>query len=200
MTKTKLTDLQLFEEMASDNMHAFNELFERHWSKVYAVAFRYVKDESFALEIAHDIFVNIWNKRKTLQIDYFGGYVATAASYHGIRKSRQMKTQALVYLDDYQTNEIILPAGSEPSISNLGEQRINEADLSSEINNLLEQLPKRCREVYLLSRQEQLNITEIAERLGISKRTVENQLTTALKHIRNALTYSALWAILFQNQ
>jgi RNA polymerase sigma-70 factor (ECF subfamily) len=105
-----------------------------------------------------------------------------------------------VYLDDYQINGTPLPAGSEPSTSNLGEQRMDEAELSHEINNLLKQLPKRCREIYLLSRHEQLNITEISERLGISKRTVENQLTTALKHISNALTYSALWAILFQNQ
>jgi len=53
----------------------------------------------------------------------------------------------------------------------------------------LNDLPKKCREIYILSRKENLTISEIAQKLNISKRTVENQLTNALKHLRASLKY-----------
>ncbi|WP_269413787.1 sigma-70 family RNA polymerase sigma factor [Pedobacter rhodius] len=177
-------------------MNAFNELFERHWAKVYAVALRYVKDRELALEIAHDIFVNIWTKRKQLNIDNFQNYVVTSASYHGIRKSRALKAIPISYIEDYLENENILPASMNFQSSNLGEQKIQEEEFQSNILLLLESLPNRCREIYLMSRHDNLSIQEIAILLNISKRTVENQLTAALKYLRTAMKYSGILIIL----
>lgn len=197
MTITKLTDRELFEQVATDDMNAFNELFSRHWNKVYGVAFRYVKDQEFALEIAHDIFVNIWNKRKELKIDTFQNYVVTSASYHGIRKSRSLKAVPLRYIEDYLENEAHADLTEKLTSNNLGEQKIQEQEFNSNISSMLEALPRRCKEIYLLSREDNLSISEIAERLNISKRTVENQLTAALKHLRTAMKYSGVLIILF---
>lgn len=197
MTITKLTDQELFYKVVLDDMNAFNELFERHWAKVYAVAFRYVKDRELALEIAHDIFVNIWTKRKHLNIDSFQNYVVTAASYHGIRKNRALKAIPISYVEDYLDNENILPSALNFQNANLGEQKIQEEEFHSNISLLLESLPNRCREIYLMSRKDNLSIQEIAISLNISKRTVENQLTAALKHLRTAMKYSGLLIILF---
>ena len=63
------------------------------------------------------------------------------------------------------------------------------------VDRLLDDLPKRSREIYVMSRKENLSITEIAEQLQISKRTVENQLSNALKHLRDSLKLIALIVI-----
>ena len=194
---TKLTDLELFDKIVLDDMSAFNELFNRHWAKVYGVAMKYVKDEELALEIAHDIFVNIWSKRSQLNIDAFQNYVVTSASYHGIRKSKALKAMPVTYVEDYIECEQNVLRVQPYSSSNLGEQKIAEEELNSTIASLLEALPNRCREIYLMSRHENLSITEIALKLEISKRTVENQLTAALKHLRTAMKLSGVLIILF---
>ncbi|KLT66527.1 hypothetical protein AB669_04925 [Pedobacter sp. BMA] len=197
MTMTKLTDLELFDKIVLDDMSAFNELFNRHWAKVYGVAIRYIKDEELALEIAHDIFVNIWNKRSQLNIDAFQNYVVTSASYHGIRKSKALKAMPITYVEDYIESEQNVLKLQPYSSVNLGEQKIAEEEFNSAIASLLESLPNRCREIYLMSRHENLSIAEIALKLEISKRTVENQLTAALKHLRTAMKLSGILIILF---
>jgi len=196
MPSNKPSDLELLQNLLSNDQHAFNELFERHWSKVYAVSFRYVRDEEAALEITHDIFLNIWNKRHQLNISSFKSYVLTSASYHGIRKSQNLKATRLQYIEDYACYGEFIPS-KHLTENNTGEHKIEVEELNGMVNSLLEHLPKRCREIYLLSRNENLSITEISLKLNISKRTVENQLTIALKHLRKLLNYSALF-IFFQ--
>lgn len=187
MLSNNLTDSELFEAILLDNEQAFNQLFERHWFKVYSVAYRYVKDEETALEIAHDIFLNIWTKRHQLQINSFKSYVITAASYHGIRKKQTDKAVPVKYVEDYEYTEDQAFALSDRHAHNQGEINIDEKEINDTVDHLLADLPKRCREIYQMSRKENLSITEIAERLNISKRTVENQLTAALKHLRTSL-------------
>ncbi|MBD1362669.1 sigma-70 family RNA polymerase sigma factor [Mucilaginibacter sp. ZT4R22] len=192
MPSNNVTDSELFEAIILDNEKAFNQLFERHWFKVYSVANKYVKDEEIALEIAHDIFLNIWNKRHQLKINSFKNYVTTAASYHGIRKKQTLAGLILQYVEDYNyvENEIHHYAGNQ------GEMALVEKDVTETVDALLKTLPKRCREIYHMSRRDNLSITEISEKLGISKRTVENQLTTALKHLRTSFKYSIILMII----
>jgi RNA polymerase sigma-70 factor (ECF subfamily) len=72
------------------------------------------------------------------------------------------------------------------SESNTGEVRLQDFELRNELDKYLNQLPERCHEIFNLSRIEHLSNQDIADRLGISKKTVENQLTIALKHLRLA--------------
>lgn len=195
MLHTNSTDSELFEAIILNNEKAFNQLFERHWLRVYSIGYRYVKNEEDALEITHDIFLNIWNKRHQLQINSFKSYVVTAASYHGIRKRQTNATSALQYVEDYD----VLENETLQHEQNRGECNVGEQEINVTVDTLLNKLPKRCQEIYLMSRQEQLSITEIAERLGISKRTVENQLTTALKHLRTGLKYYIILIMVADN-
>jgi RNA polymerase sigma-70 factor (ECF subfamily) len=84
---------------------------------------------------------------------------------------------------------------------NQGEHRIKNQELLQELDRYLEKLPKRCQEIFYMSRMDNLSNQEIAGRLGISKRTVENQITKALKHLRSCLkqlsTILCLWHIFF---
>jgi len=189
MLNTGLTDSQLIEAILNDDEQAFNQLFERYWSRVYAVAHKCVKDEELSLEITHDIFINIWNKRHQLHIENFKAYVVTAASYHAIRKKQIQKATPIQYVEDYEYAEDYDYATNHRSDANEGETKMCQDELDVKVDSLLKDLPKKCREIYILSRKENLTITEIAQKLNISKRTVENQLTSALKHLRASLKY-----------
>ena len=67
------------------------------------------------------------------------------------------------------------------------------------VEALLNDLPKRCCDIYRMSRKDNLTISEIVEKLNISKRTVENQHTNALKHLRTALKYTAIIALMMNH-
>jgi RNA polymerase sigma-70 factor (family 1) len=192
MLNKSLSDPELILAIINNDEKAFNELFERHWARVYVVACKYVKDEELSLEITHDIFLNIWNKRHQLHINSFKNYVLTAASYHGIRKRQMQKATPIQYVDDLGYTENNMHALNHAITVNAGETSIQTQELDTEVDALLNELPKRCREIYLLSRKDNLSITEIAEMLHISKRTVENQLTNALKHLRTSLQYMVI--------
>lgn len=187
MLNKSLTDPELIEAILQNDEKAFNQLFERYWSRVYAIAYRYVKDEEASLEITHDIFLNIWNKRHELQINSFKNYVITAASYHGIRKKQTLRSIPIQYVEDYEYTEDEAYSFNNLSAINQGETKIWQNEFDSKVDTLLNELPKRCREIYTMSRKDNLSIKEISIRLNISTRTVENQLTNALKHLRTAL-------------
>lgn len=196
MPTSDRTDPELLQLILLDDEKAFNALFDRYWSKVYAVCYRYVKDEEAALEITHDIFLNIWKRRHELNIGSFKNYVLTSASYRGIRKKQELKAVPINYIEDY-SHEHAFALGNLLT-TNKGEEKIGQEEFDARIIQMLNELPKRCREIYLLSRKENLSITEIAMKLNISKRTVENQLTAALKHLRQYLKYSGILLILMQ--
>ncbi|KRT14431.1 hypothetical protein ASU31_19245 [Pedobacter ginsenosidimutans] len=195
MPTSNYTDSELLQLILLNDEKAFNALFERHWSKVYAVCYRYVRDEESALEITHDIFLNIWNKRAQLNINSFKNYVLTSASYRGIRKKQQINAIPIDYVEDYSRDGHPLTV-THLYAANTGEEKIRAEEFETKITLILSELPKRCREIYLLSRKENLSINEISVKLNISKRTVENQLTAALKHLRHGLKYSGILLIL----
>jgi RNA polymerase sigma factor (sigma-70 family) len=159
---------------------------------VYAVSFKYVKDQELAMEITHDIFLNIWNKREKLSINSFQNYVVTAASYHGIRKNREKKTVLIKYIEDYQFDGEVL-ISKDSLVYNDGHEKLMAEELDQKIKASLDGLPKRCREIYQMSRNENLSISEIATKLDISKRTVENQITIALRHLKSFLSNATLF-------
>lgn len=163
---------------------SFSTLFERHWEKLYSTAFSYLKDQEKSEEITHDIFLNLWQKRETLAIQSFTAYIRAAARYHVYKELKKRKALTISYTDELtETGE---------AIANQGEERLIYQDAERQVDNSLQSLPARCQEIYFMSRKEHLTNEEIANKLGISKRTVENQLTVALRHIRLQLKVMAI--------
>jgi RNA polymerase sigma-70 factor (ECF subfamily) len=146
MLKESLTDAELVEAILKNDEKAFNTLFDRYWAKVYAVAIKYVKDPEAALEITHDIFLNIWTKRLELNIRSFRSYIITAASYHGIRKKQTLKAIPINYVEDYEYTEENSPFAE----INSGDAKIRLMELDYQVDTLLNDLPKRCREIYTI--------------------------------------------------
>ncbi|MDB5128862.1 RNA polymerase sigma factor [Mucilaginibacter sp.] len=183
MPNNSISDTDLWDAIRMDDELAFTALFDRYWIRLYKTAQTYIKDHEVSEEIVHDVFLNLWERRHVLQIGSFSNFLLTAVRYQVYNRLRAAKPHVFLTIDHADTPEMLA--------HNAGEEHINEQEFKQELNRHLVQLPKRCQEIFYLSRMLHLSNQEIAAKLGISKRSVENQLTVALKHLRTLLKHTA---------
>ena len=169
---------ELREAIKFGDQKAFKILFDRYFPTLIATASHYLQDENECENIVQDIFLNIWLKREVLEIRDFKSYLKAAARYHVYKVIRSKNLAgSVIFTDENLENESVYAINS-------GEEWLNVSALKTQISGYLRMLPKRCREIFLMSREENLTNSEIAEKLNISKRSVENQITAALHHLR----------------
>lgn len=172
------TDNELWEAVRQKGCAtAFSKLYDRYWSTIYTTSFSYLKNAEQSEEITHDIFVNLWRRRHSLDIQSFPAYLRASARYRVYKNLKSEYSSPIQYIAAWDQVEA-------PSVGNGGEERIRQDEMQNHVSQILEGLPARCQEIFRLSRKDHLTNDEIAARLGISKRSVENQLTRALKQIR----------------
>jgi RNA polymerase sigma-70 factor (ECF subfamily) len=184
MYNSHISDSELWLAVRNDDEHAFAMLFDRYWVRLYKTAFRYLKDRENSEEAVHDVFLNIWNRRYQLEIESIPNFLLSAVRYQVYNRMRASKPPVTLVLND-------LEMGYLPDY-NQSDHRIQNQELLLELSHYLEKLPKRCQEIFYLSRMDNLSNQEIAGRLGISKRTVENQITMALKHLRSCFRQASI--------
>lgn len=189
LDSSSLKDHELWDKVQQTSCSlAFSFLFDRYWEILYSTAFSYLKDREKSEEITHDIFLNLWRKRTTLTIQSFPAYLRSASRYHVYKEFKKRSASKVVYSDELRELESV-------AVTNKGEDKLIYQDAEKYVDGGLKSLPVRCQEIYFMSRKESLTNDEIAYKLGISKRTVENQLTIALRHIR--ILIKTATAILF---
>jgi len=165
---------QLVKSLSKGNLLAFNTLFKEYSGRLYRFAYGYLKSEAESEELVQEVFTKIWEKRSELKKELsFKSYLFTIA-FNIIRKHFRTRK----YISEYFKFRIWDDLDMETS------QKITYDSLYQYITELVNQLPERRKEVFIKSRFEGLSIKEIAEELKISHKTVENQLTDALKFIR----------------
>jgi len=181
MTEYKsLSDLQLVNLLKEGNQAAFTEIYIRYAENLtgFASSKLYSLDDS--RDVIHDVFVKLWEERKLLKVDRnLEAYLFTLIRYRIIDKIRKNITR-----EDYAEMAKDLGTRYESEI----EQQIAAKEIKQRIEGALEKLSPRVKEIYHLSREENLSIPEIADKLQLSEQTVKNQLTFALKHLRQSLT------------
>ncbi len=175
-SKTILTD-------ELNDINDFEQLFKLHYEPMCKTVFRMVKDETIAEDIVQDVFFNFWKKKDNLIITTsITAYLKRSATNAGIdylRKKRPNSTNSLD-IDDPIYQHLAIDSNESDSI-------IRSEELSNHIEAALELLPPRCKEVFILNRFEEMSYKEVAKTLGISVKTVENQIGKALKIMRIAL-------------
>jgi RNA polymerase sigma-70 factor (family 1) len=162
---------------------AFNELYERHWSALYGSAYNILRDKEACLDLVQDIFVWFWENRAQWELQSCKGYLLTAVKFKTANYLRNAKSRGLV-IHQLATLNV-----------DYEDDALEVRQLEVLIKEVSDRLPDRCREVFQLSRYEYLSNKEIASKLQLSEKTVENQLTIALKRLRKALNTS--YSILF---
>lgn len=172
-----VSDERLTERVRASDEGAFRLLFERYQPVLFRSMMAAVGDRDEAHEIVQETFVRVWDHRRTLRPDLpFLGYLLRIAR-NLVRDAAKRRGVRAKYGSDLPAP--IPPDGADPEAA-LRQQLMNEA--ISEI--LRTALPDKCREVFLLSRLEGWPNAEIAAHLGISPKTVENQVTKALRIVR----------------
>mgnify|MGYP003574947909 CR=1 FL=1 len=179
MSECQQSDEVLWIAVQNSDDKAFNTLYNRYWKKLYATILHYVNDAEIAEQVVQDVFVVLWKRREYLAIENFAKYIHATARYHVFKEVKAKKKIIVEYTDNYLSYD-------GAATQNSGELKLNYHDFQNQISSYLSPLPKRCKEIFWLSRMENLSNDEIAEKFCISKRSVENQLTIALKHIRSS--------------
>nr|WP_068888673.1 RNA polymerase sigma-70 factor [Pedobacter panaciterrae] len=184
-----LSDLQLVDLLKKDDEAAFTEIYARYAENLAGFASSKLYNLEDPRDIIHDLFVKLWEERKLLKIDRnLEAYLFTMVRYRIIDKIRKNITH-----EDY----IGMVLALHTSLGSEIEQQIAVKELKQNIGKSLEKLSPRVQEIYHLSREENLSIPEIANKLQLSEQTVKNQLTSALKHLRQSLTISSVSALVF---
>ncbi|MBX2894712.1 MAG: sigma-70 family RNA polymerase sigma factor [Cyclobacteriaceae bacterium] len=172
--KNTPNDSLLVSLIKEGNQSAFESIYRAHAADLIAFARKNVGIET-AEEIIQDVFVSLWMRRAELQITSFRAYLFSSVRYRLIRHVKHEKVKRK-YEDHYRLFEAAYENTPEP-------QRNPEA-LSQKINALTTQLPERCRQALHLRLTENLSNTEIAQRMHISKRTVETYISQSFDLLR----------------
>lgn len=168
--------------MADDNRDAFTELYNRYWDKTFAVAYHRLDDEHEAEEVVQEVFLSIWQRRASLKLTHaVATYLSVAVKYKVINHlDRQYRKQQ--HLDELA---FTLTETEDTTI-----QWLEEKELRERLDHSINQLPEKCRIVFLLSRDENKTYAEIAAELDISQKTVEAHMSKALSSLRQSLGVS----------
>ncbi|WP_339865878.1 sigma-70 family RNA polymerase sigma factor [uncultured Algoriphagus sp.] len=161
------------------NSAHFEQVFKDNWELMYQSAYSKIGDQSIVEDILQEIFIDIWQRRASLEIKSgIKGYLLTAVKY-----------QVMKHFDEQAKNRT-------NTANNLPESFYEEdvfafEELYKEIEIAVEMLPPRAQLVFRMSRLEGYSVDEIAEKLKISPQTVHNQLTKSLKIMRGELKHLA---------
>lgn len=170
----------------------FKELFKSHYKRLHAYACTILKDEDEAEEIIQNIFVRLWEKRERIEeLQSVNAYLYRAVYNDCINHLKHEKVKI-----SYKNH--ILYTNKETDYHSQSSNKVYQ--LEERLRKALSELPEQCRSIFQMSRFEEMKYREIADKLGLSVKTVENQMSKALKimRIKMADLLSLLW-ILLQN-
>jgi len=158
------------------NEDIFEKLFRGHFKGLCFLAQRYVKDLETAREIVQEVFVAFWEKRATIDLSKSPkSYLATSVSnkcLNYLRDNKKFNKDLLIAENIF----VELPAETSDFLV--------VEEINKKIDNAIAELPEKCREIFVMNRFEQLKYHEIAEKLQLSVKTVESQMSKALQHMR----------------
>lgn len=173
---------QLKQRIAQSDKTAFAVVFRAYYGKVFKFVHSIVKDESQAEDLAQEVFIKLWSKRKNLatvqSLDNYLFIISRNISFDYLRKAFRKKRVSIDVLDSFIMSQISVEQQST-------QEAKSELD---QVRRAVFQMPSRRRDIYLMSRFDGYSNSDIADIMGISRKTVENQLYLAsdeLKKIRS---------------
>lgn len=178
------THIELLQQQIAlfNNQQAYNELFLHFYPSLQQFAFSILKSKQLSEEAVSDVFIKIWENRKTLHtITNLKFYLFTSTRNTALNYLKKQKGSQNLLPDDYwvELNSVFF----DP------EQLMITAEMIRKIQEAVQSLPPRCKLIFKLVKEEELKYREVAELLNLSVKTVENQMTIALKKIGSAIGF-----------
>lgn len=170
-------DQDLLRALRNSNEKAFNILYRRYWQALYSTAYKRLKDEELCENAVQNVFIDLWKRRKQVDIDRISPYLHTAVKYQVFAMARDAQ-KMVSFIEP-------LEAMSESPFSADG------AIIDQELKSLFEQwkhsLPAKRKKIFQLYFEQNLSSQEIATQLNISQKTVQNQVRTAAQNLRSQI-------------
>lgn len=162
--------------LSNEDQQAFETLYERYWEDLYLLAYLMLGNKDASKDIVQEVFIWLWEHRLSSQIKSLRAYLKTAVKYKVANYIRSGNIRERFF------EELSAVSTSLDDASAL--EMIKMKQMQECMHQEIEQLPDKCKEVFLLSREAHLSNKEIAQRLQISVKTVESQMTIALRRLR----------------
>jgi len=189
VSKDKPSDKQLADQIKKGQTHAFDQLFDRYSQPLYRFSKSLLKNHEDAEEVVQEVFFRIWKKRDELnERRSFQSFLFSIAYNLIIDQFRQR-------VKDQKYEQFLIKKAKQNYLNPGNELEYKE--LKKQVNKAITELPKRRKKIYQLSRERGLSYKEIAGRLHIKPKTVENHINLALKYIRKQLGNKTLAVALF---
>ena len=172
------TEKQYLEGIRNGDGTTFQVIFNAYYPVLTVFARKFLDDHDLAEEVVQDMFVQLYEKRDSIRIQTsLKSYLYQSVRNGCLNRIKQDKIHRKHH------EEILKSSGEDAGWTD----HMVEAELEQKIYRIISGLPPRCKEIFLMSRQDDLTNREISEKLNISVRTVENQITRALKALREAI-------------
>lgn len=185
---SKLSDAELTALLRHGDHFAFNEIHSRHFRSLFQSAYFVLKDRDACMDVVQEVLTWFWEHREQLELRSVKGYLLMAVKYQVANYLRSGKVRATFFdrLAAQKLNHVF------------DDDSLAVKELQEIILQFTNTLPDRCREVFQLSREQYLSNKEIAAKMGISEKTVEVQITNALKKLRGHLgkSFSCFYPLL----
>jgi len=177
--RMEVNDTVLIHRLQKRDEAVFEQVFKSNYKNLHAYAFSILKDEADAEEMVQSVFYKLWERSEHLSIS---GSI-TAYLY------RAVHNESLNYLKhlSVRSKHRMYVSHKTDDGSDEGTSRVQTKELEDRIHQAMNELPEQCRTIFQMSRFEELRYREIAEKLHLSVKTVENQMGKALKFMRARL-------------
>lgn len=161
--------------LSADNAAAFEAVFKTHFKALHAYAYTIVRNDVMAEELVQHVFCRLWEKKEQISINQS----VKAYLYRSVYNESLNYLKHLKVKESYQNY-----AARNMEQGDSATARVSLKELEERLGKALNDLPEQCRTIFQMSRFEELKYRDIAERLGISIKTVENQMGKALRIMR----------------
>lgn len=172
------TDNELWQLIKDDNYGAFDELVNRYWQPMFNNAYKRIAAREVCEDLVQEVFIHIWARRSSLEIENPIAYLQSAIRYRVYTHfSRNKFTREFIELFDDLTD-----AAAHP------ENQLKYKELRALIRAWINTLPEKRAAIFRLYIEDQMTTREIADRLNITQKTVQNQLNRSFGSLRTRLS------------
>lgn len=182
-------DYLLIRQFKDGDHHSFKKLYQKYAPKLYGFSKKYLSSSEEAEEIVQEVFLRLWEKKQNIdESQSFSSYIIQAAKhriFNGFRKkvNEQAYLDFLIYADQSSTN--------------FTDMEVDYREIKHKAEKAISAMPPKRQEIFRLSRESGLKNREIADKLHISIKTVENQMSQALKFLRDELSEYQMIILIF---